>query len=166
MIKNLLPTVWRRSESPIRQAEEHPLFALHREMNQMFDEFFRSFDLSPFGGRKNFGAFSPSVDVQEDEKEVIVKAELPGLDEKDVEVTLADDALTIRGEKKGEKEEKGKDYWHRETSYGSFRRVVPLPEGINTEKADARFKNGVLTVILPRLEEAKGKGKKIAIKAE
>lgn len=166
MIKNLLPTVWRRSESPMRRAEEHPFFALHREMNQMFDEFFRNIDLTPFGGGKSFGTFSPSVDVREDEKEVIVKAELPGLDEKDVEVTLADDALTIRGEKKGEKEEKGKDYWHRETSYGSFRRVIPLPEGINTEKADARFKNGVLTVTLPRLEEAKAKGKRIAVKAE
>ena len=66
---------------------------------------------------------------------MIVKAELPGMDEKDVEVTLADDALTIKGEKKDEKEEKGKDYWHRETSYGSFHRVIPLPEGLNTEKA-------------------------------
>ena len=166
MIKNLLPTVWRRSESPMRRAEEHPFFALHREMNQMFDEFSRSFDLTPFGGGKSFGTFSPSIDVREDEKEVIVKAELPGLDEKDVEVTLADDALTIRGEKKDEKEEKGKDYWHRETSYGSFRRVISLPEGINTEKADARFKNGVLTVTLPRLEEAKVKGKRIAVKTE
>ena len=166
MIKSLLPTVWRRSESPLRRAEEHPFFALHWEVNRMFDDFFHSFDLAPFGERKGFGAFSPSVDVREDEKEVVVKAELPGLDEKDVEVTLTDDALTIRGEKKDEKEEKGKDYWHREASYGSFRRVVPLPKGINTEKADARFKNGVLTVTLPRLEEAKAKGKRIPVKAE
>jgi HSP20 family protein len=88
------------------------------------------------------------------------------LDEKDVEVTLAENGLTIRGEKKDKKEEKGKDCRHRETSYGSFRRIIPLPEGLNTEKADARFENGVLTVTLPRLEEAKGKAKKIAIKAE
>jgi HSP20 family protein len=166
MIKNLLPTVWRKSESPVRREEDHPFFALHREMNRMFDDFFHSFDLTPFGGGTSFATFSPSVDIREDEKEVSIKAELPGLDEKDIEVSLSDDSLTIRGEKKDEKEEKGKEYWHRETSYGSFRRVIPLPEGLDTEKADARFKKGVLTVTLPRLEEAKTKGKRITIKAE
>jgi len=135
-------------------------------MNQMFDEIFRGFDLTPFSAGRSFGAFSPSVDVREGEKEVSIKAELPGLDEKDVEVTLTDDALTIRGEKKEEKEDKGKDYWHRETSYGSFHRVIPLPEGLNQEKVDARFKNGILTVTLPRLEGAKTKEKKIAVKTE
>lgn len=166
MIKNLLPTVWRKSESPVRRAEDHPFFALHREMNRMFDDFFHSFDLTPFGEGRSFATFSPSVDIREDEKEVSVKAELPGLDEKDIEVTLASDSLTIRGEKRDEKEEKGKEYWHRETSYGSFRRVIPLPEGLDTEKADARFKKGVLTVTLPRLEETKTKGKRIAVRAE
>jgi len=165
MIKNLLPTVWRRSESPLRSAEENPFLALHREMNRMFDDFFRGSDLSPFEGRGGWRTFSPSVDVREDEKEVTVKAELPGMDEKEIEVSLADGALTIKGEKKDEKEEKGKDYWHRESSYGAFHRVIRLPEGLNMEKVDARFKNGVLTVILPRLEEAKAKEKRIAIKA-
>ena len=166
MIKNLLPTVWRRSESPLRRADENPFFALHREMNRMFDSFFRGFELSPFEDNRRFGSFSPSVDVREDEKEVTVRAELPGMDEKDIEVNLTDDALTIRGEKKDEKEEKGKDYWHCETSYGSFSRVIPLPEGLNQEKVDARFKNGILTVTLARLEEAKAKGKKITVKTE
>lgn len=166
MIKNLLPTVWRRSDSPLRRAEGHPFLTLQREMNQMFDDVFRGFDLTPFGERRSFGDFSPSVDVQEDEKEVSIKAELPGLEEKDIEVTLTDDALTIRGEKKEEKEDKGKDYFHRETRYGSFIRVIPLPGGLNTEKVDARFKNGVLTITLPRLQDAKTKGKKVAVKAE
>jgi HSP20 family protein len=166
MIKNLLPTVWRRSESPLRRAEDNPFFALHREMNQMFDEFFRDLDLSPLPGGRNWGAFSPSVDVREGETEVTVKAELPGMDEKDIEVSLTDDVLTIKGKKKAEKEEKGKDYWHRETSYGAFRRVIPLPEGLNTQKVDARFKNGVLTITLARLKEAKAKEKRITVKAE
>jgi HSP20 family protein len=135
-------------------------------MNRMFDNFFRGFELSPFEDERSFGSFSPSVDVREGEKEVTVRAELPGMNEKDIEVSLTDDALTIRGEKKDEKEEKGKDYWHRETSYGSFRRVIPLPEGLNQEKVDARFKNGILTVTLARLEEAKAKGKKITVKTE
>ncbi|ABC77598.1 Hsp20/alpha crystallin family protein [Syntrophus aciditrophicus] len=163
MIRNLLPTVWRRSETPLRRAEESPFLALHREMNRMFDDFSRGFDLSPFDGGWSWG-FSPPVDVREDEKEVTVKAELPGMEEKDIEVNLADNGLTIKGEKKAEKEEKGKDNWYRETSYGAFHRFIPLPEGLDKEKVDARFKNGVLTVTLRRLEEAKGK--KIAIKAE
>ena len=163
MIRNLLPTVWRRSETPLRRAEESPFLALHREMNRMFDDFSRGFDLSPFDGGWSWG-FSPPVDVREDEKEVTVKAELPGMEEKDIEVNLADNGLTIKGEKKAEKEEKGKDNWYRETSYGAFHRFIPLPEGLDKEKVDAHFKNGVLTVTLRRLEEAKGK--KIAIKAE
>jgi HSP20 family protein len=166
MIKNLLPTVWRRSESPLRRAEENPFYALHREMNQMFDDFFRGLELSPFAGGRNGGTFSPSIDVREGEKEVTVKAELPGMEEKDIEVNLTDDALTITGEKRDEKEEKGKGYWQREASYGSFRRVVPLPDGLDREKVDARFKNGVLTITLARLEDAKAKSKRIAVKAE
>ncbi len=166
MIRNLLPTIWRRSESPLRRAEENPILDLHREMNRMFDDFSRGSDLSPFESERGWRAFTPSVDVREDEKEVTVKAELPGMDEKEIEVNLADGALTIKGEKKKEKEEQGKDYWHRETSYGTFHRVIRLPEGLNMETVDARFKNGVLTVTLARLEEAKIKEKKIAIKAE
>jgi HSP20 family protein len=168
MIKNLLPAVRRRSDSPLRRAEEHPFFSLQREMNRMFDDIFRGFDLTPFGGGRSFEAFSPSVDVREGEKEVTVKAELPGLNEKDIDVTLTGEALTIRGEKKEEqeKEDEGKGYWRREASYGSFLRMIPLPEGLNTEKVDARFKNGVLTITLPRLKGAKAKGKKVAVKAE
>lgn len=166
MIKSLLPMVRRKSDLPFRQAEEHPFVSLQREMNRMFDDMFRGFELTSFGEGRNLGTFSPSVDVREGEKEVIVRVELPGTDEKDIDVSLTGDDLTIKGEKKDEKEEKGKDYWHRETSYGAFHRTIPLPEGLDMEKVDARFKNGVLTVTLPRLKEAKMKGKKVAIKAE
>jgi HSP20 family protein len=166
MIKNWLPSVWRSSESPLQTAGENPFYALQKEMSRVFDDFSRSFDLAPFGGGKIRGAFSPSVDVTEGEKEITVRAELPGMEEKDIEVNLSADSLTIRGEKREEKEETGKDYWHKETNYGFFSRVIPLPEGLDTEKIDARMKNGVLTIALPKLETTILKGKKIAIKAE
>jgi HSP20 family protein len=134
-------------------------------MNRMFDDFFRASDLAKFEEGEGWEAFSPAIDVKQDEKEVTVKAELPGMDEKGIEVSLSDQGLAIRGEKKAEKEEKGKHYWRREASYGAFSRLVPLPEGLDLEKVDARFRNGILTVTLPRREEARDKEKKIAIKA-
>ncbi|MBW6484887.1 MAG: Hsp20/alpha crystallin family protein [Syntrophobacterales bacterium] len=166
MIKNWLPSVWRRSESPLQAETEHPFHALQREMGRVFDDFSRSFDLTPFGSERGRDVFYPSVDVTEGDKEVTVKAELPGMEEKDIDVSLTDNSLTIRGEKREEREDKGKDYWHKETSYGSFSRVIPLPEGIDTEKVDARFKNGVLTVTMPKLETTITKSRKISIKAE
>jgi HSP20 family protein len=101
----------------------------------------------------------------EDEKEVKIKAELPGLEEKDVEVTLGEDILTIKGEKREDKEEKGEGRWYREPHYGSFSRVIPLPKGLNQEKVDARFKNGVLSITLPRFEVSESKKKKISVEA-
>ena len=88
------------------------------------------------------------------------------MEEKEIEVSLADDALTIQGEKKEEKEQKDKGYYQLERSFGSFRRVLPLPAGVDTQKAEASFKKGVLTITIPKVEEAKSKVKKIAIKAE
>lgn len=165
MIEDLLPTVWRRSELPLRRAEDHSFFALQREMNRMFDDFFRGFDLMPFGDGRNLSLFIPPVDIREDEKEVKIQVELPGMEEKDIDVTVSESALTIRGERKDKREDKGEHYWQKEMNYGSFSRVIPLPEGVDTEKVDARFKNGILTVALPWLEEAKKRVKKIAVKA-
>ena len=166
-IKNLVPSIWRRGGIPLRR-EESPFYAFQREMNRLFDDFFQGFDIAPFGAllEERFGGFSPSIDLKEDDKEVSIKAELPGIDEKDIEVLLSDDALTIKGEKKEEKEERGKDYYHMERTYGSFNRVVPLPLGVDTTNVEAHFKNGVLSIKLPKTEEAKAKGKKIPIKAE
>ncbi len=99
------------------------------------------------------GSFSPRIAVSETEKEVTVSAELPGLDEKNVTVDLDEDTLTIRGEKKEESEEKGRQ-WHRsEVTYGAFERVIALPAHVQGDKAKARFKKGVLTVSLPKLKE-------------
>lgn len=166
MIRDWLPSVWRRSESPLRAEAENPFYALQREMSRVFDDFSRSLDLAPFGVETGGGSFYPSIDVKEGEKEITVRAELPGMEEKDIDVSLVNNSLTIRGEKKEEKEEKGKDYWRRETSYGSFSRTIPLPDEIDTEKVDAHFKNGVLTINIPKLESSSQKHKKITIKTQ
>lgn len=165
--KNLVPSLRRRTDELFKREGEHPFYYLQQEMNRLFDDFFSSTDIAPFGeGGKHLGSFIPSVDVKEDNKEITVKAELPGMDEKDIEVLLMENTLTLKGEKKEEKEEKKKDYYHIERSYGSFNRVIPLPAGIDMQKVNAGFKNGVLTVRLPKTEEAAAKGKKIPVKVE
>ncbi len=153
-----------KSSVPVRREEYHPFSLLRQEMNTLFDNFFRGFDLEPFAGR--FGAFSPNIDVKESEKDISIIAELPGMDEKDIDVSLTRDALTIKGEKKEEKEEKRKDYYRMERSFGSFSRTIPLPAEIDTDKVKADFKKGVLTVTLPKTAKAIKETKKIPVKAE
>jgi HSP20 family protein len=166
-LKDLVPAMWGAKNVQVRQEDDHPFYSLQRDMNRIFDDFFKGFETIPAGMLEgHLGAFSPTVDMKEGEKELTIKAELPGMDEKDIEVSLADDTLTIQGEKKEEKEEKGKGYYHAERSFGSFRRVLPLPAGIDTRKAEASFKKGVLTITVPKTEEAKRKVKKIEIKTE
>lgn len=166
-IKNLLPSIWNRETAPAWREEERAFFPIQREMNRIFDDFFRGWDLaSPGTAEGRFGFFQPSIDVKHSEKEIFVKAELPGLDEKDIEVLLTDDALTIRGEKRDEKEEKGKTYYHMERSYGFFNRVIPLPADVDQKKVQAQFKNGVLSITLQKTQEEKAKGKKIPIKTD
>lgn len=165
-IRDLVPSFWRRTEVPSPTQEEQPFYSLQREMNRLFDDFFRSFDIAPLRwGTEPFKGFHPLVDLKENDKEFLIKAELPGIDEKDIEVNLFDDHLTIRGEKKEEKEDKGSNYHRIERSYGSFNRVIPLPEKVDTKKVTASFKNGVLSITLPKTEEAKTKGTKVPIKA-
>ncbi len=107
----------------------------------------------------------PAVDVTETEGGYEVVAELPGMDEKNIEVKLANHTLTIKGEKRDEKEETKKDYYMRERSFGSFQRSFTLPEGVDTDKIEASFKKGVLTVTVPKTAEAKKAEKKITVKA-
>ena len=107
----------------------------------------------------------PSVDVAETDNDVQVTAELPGVDEKDIDVTLADRALTIKAEKRAEKKEEGKQYHMVERSYGSFTRNVLLPCDVDQEAADAKFDKGVLSIILPKSAEARRKTKTIKIES-
>ena len=153
----------------------HPFEAFRREFDRMFENFASA--LPAFGGGRDpfdidtlrrapagFGAI-PAVDVVEKEGEYAITAELPGLDEKDVEVTVADGVITLKGEKKAEREEKKKDYYLAERSYGSFRRSFRLPEDVDAAKIDAAFKQGVLTLRLPKSPAAQPKTQKIEVKS-
>ena len=150
-----------------------PFLSLRQEMDRLFDDFGRGFwrlptrrsifDVEPFWG----GAWetTPAVDITESEKAYELTAELPGMDEKNIEVKVANGNLIIKGEKQEEKEEKKKDYYMRERNFGSFERRFEVPEGVDVEKIEASFKKGVLTVTLPKSVEAQKSEKKIAIKA-
>jgi len=161
-IRNLVP--FGKKDVPVKREDEHPFSLLRREMDSLFDNFFRGFDLEPFESR--MGAFSPKVDVTENDKEIKISAELPGMEEKDIDVSLQKDMLTIKGEKKEEKEDKGKDYYRMERSYGSFSRTIPLPVEVETDKVEAKFKKGVLSITLPKTAKAVSETKKIAVKVE
>lgn len=159
-IKNLLPDVVQRKKD-----NDHPFYSLQREMNSLFDNFFHGVDVAPRGfAASGKGMFTPSIDVKENEKEFIIKAELPGVEEKDIDVTVTNDSVTIKGEKKEEKEDKDKNYYYMERSYGSFSRVIPLKAEIESNKAEARFKNGILDIKIPKNQSAKAKGTKVPIK--
>ncbi len=153
-----------KSRIPAKREELHPFSLLRREMNTLFDNFFRGFEIEPF--RSRLGVFNPRIDVKESDKDISVTAELPGLENKDIDVSLTRDSLTIKGEKKEEKEEKGKDYYRMERSFGSFNRTIPLPAEIDTDKVKAEFKKGLLIINLPKTEKAVKETKKIPVKAE
>jgi HSP20 family protein len=145
-------------------AGEDPFTAMRREMDRLFDEMSRGFGL-PRGVWGGEGGAGLRLDVKETDKAVEVHAELPGVDEKDVQLELADNVLTIKGEKKQDKQEQDKGYYLVERAYGSFMRRVPLPVEVDEDKVEARFKNGVLTVILPKSPTVEAKTRKIEIKS-
>jgi HSP20 family protein len=145
-----------------------PLRAWEREIDRMFEEFpffrwprFR--ELEPFRFPRELRLQAPTLDMYEDKNEVVVKAEMPGLTKDDIEITLSDSTLILKGEKKKEEEVKEKDYYRCEREYGSFLRTVELPAEVKVEGAKASFKNGVLEVRLPKSEAAKKKEVHVAV---
>jgi HSP20 family protein len=166
--------VVKNEEKKPQTTEFRPFETLRREVDRLFDDFAwgswrlpapRSlFDLEPFWRGETSWGKVPAVDFVDTEKTYEVTAELPGMDEKNVEVRFTSGVLSIKGEKKEEKEEKKKDYHLSERRYGSFQRSFTVPDGVDTEKIEATFKDGVLTVILPKTPEAQKKEKHIAIK--
>jgi HSP20 family protein len=164
-IRDLIP--WSRQENRLpvpvsaeRERDPHPLQSLHRDVNRLFDDVFRNFGMPAFAGFDRLSAL-PHLELGETDKEIRVTAELPGMDEKDVEIFVEDGALTLRGEKKSEVEDQDRGYSER--SYGRFERRIGLPRGIERDKVSATFKNGVLTVTLPRTEAAEQNIRRIPV---
>ena len=139
-------------------------------MDRLFDDFSSGFwrgslfDMAPPRGAEATFRTMPAVDVAEADKAYEITAELPGLDEKNIEVKLANGVLSIKGEKQEEKEEKQKDYYRRERSFGSFERSFQVPDHVDEDKIEASFKNGILSVTLPKSAEAQKQAKKIEVK--
>ncbi|MBX4924411.1 Hsp20/alpha crystallin family protein [Rhizobium binae] len=161
-----------KTAAPVQTESRMRLHNLLQEVDALFDEF------RPFDWRLPSNIFgfqiprtsqaewqvAPAIDLVEKDGAYEISAELPGLDEKNVEIRLSNHTLTIRGEKSEEKEDKQKDYYLSERRYGSFQRSFQLPEGVDADKIDARFAKGVLTVTLPKTFEAKKAEKKITVK--
>ena len=141
---------------------DNPFVSLQNEIDRLFDDFTRGFP-SLSMGNGGMTAMVPTMDVAETDKEIEITAELPGLEEKDVQINVADNILTIRGEKKAEKEQKDKNYRMVERSYGAFERSLELPEGVNADAIKANIDKGVLKVTVPK--PAPAQVKKIEVKS-
>lgn len=162
-MRDLIPWSRERSSMPSPWREEwSPISSLRREMDRLFEDFFRTPAFTRFG---EFGGGLttswPSIDVQEKDNEVVVTAEVPGMSDKDVELFVDNGMLTIRGEKKGERQERG----YSERFFGRFERHIPLPTSVDEEHCRADFRDGLLTIHLPKTMEAQDR-KRIPINAE
>lgn len=175
-LKNLLtPWNWFKKEEEQSQSarsqnvsgsSDHPLARFHRDLDQLFDNVFQGFPLSP-GRRENgnsWGGFIlPHVDISEDKKQYTITVEVPGVAEKDIQMTLTDGTLMIQGEKRSEQEDKNKHYHRVERSYGSFQRMLSLPTDADENTVEAKFKNGVLTITIAKDPQAKSPVRHIPI---
>jgi HSP20 family protein len=163
-IRDLIPWNWGKRQVPVRREQSEPLRSLQNDINRAFDNFWRGFDLPWPSTSSAWSVSMPNVDVSETDKEIEVTADLPGMDEKDIDVSLAEGLLTIRGEKKSEVEKKEKEYYLQERTFGSVERVIPLPDTVDLDSANATFKNGVLTIKLTKKPEAAASTKRITVR--
>jgi HSP20 family protein len=178
-LKEIVPWRWgglRRWDDEERPFESflREMDTLHKDMDRLFDDFWKgsghhSMMTTPrhsmMGAPWQYSEVMPRVDETEDEKAFHIRVELPGMDQDDVDINLANGMLTIRGEKKREDEEKGKDFYRKERSFGAFRRTLPIPAEVDENAIDATFKKGVLCIELPKTEAARKKVTHIDIKA-
>jgi HSP20 family protein len=157
---SLIP--WKNKTGELPEGRLSPLTDIRTEVNRLFDSFLRE----PFGSLSdsvaNWSRWAPSLDVAENDTTVTVRAELPGVDPKEIDITVTGDRLTISGEKKETIEDKDREVYHRETRYGNFSRTLQLPAGVDVQKVSADYANGVLTVTLQKTPAAQAK--KIPIK--
>lgn len=168
----------KKQEKPVEKPAAnvwHPLEILRREVDRLFEDFngdawyqpFRRsmFEFQPIWRRTSALGVAPPVEITEKEKSFEISVELPGIHEKDLEVTLANGVLRIKGEKKEETEEKKKDYYVSERRYGSFERSFQIPDAVDTGAISAKFSAGVLKLTLPKTQEAQTKERKIEVRA-
>jgi HSP20 family protein len=147
----------------------NPIKQIQQEMDQIFESVFRGFGFSPLAsesslpGRLGDGMLKPSWDLGATDKAYTINVEIPGVDEKNIKLEIACGALTIQGEKKQAKEEKDKNYYRVEQSYGSFQRVLSLPGDVDQDGITANLKNGVLTIMMPRKARPKPGSRQIAV---
>ncbi|WCM48507.1 Hsp20/alpha crystallin family protein [Pseudomonas sp. WJP1] len=164
------------SQHPVSSDLWRPLEKLRQQVDHLFEEFNRGsglspfsrglFDVEPFWKRELIGHGLPAVDITEKDKSFEITAELPGMDQKNIELKLSNGNLIIKGEKKEDKEEKRKGYYLSERHYGSFERVFNLPKGVDVEKIEASFSKGVLSISLPKKPETMKADKVVPIKAD
>ena len=176
-LKNILtPWNWFKKEEeqqvirPQRSGRDsavsHPLMRFHNEIDQIFDQFYHGFPLFPLRWpqeRSKGGVVFPQLNIVENKNAYTITVDVPGVEEKDIELTVQEGALTIRGEKQTEKEDQDNQYHRVERSYGSFQRVLSLPADAEEDKIDAKFKNGVLTITVAKNTTMTSSGRKIAI---
>lgn len=183
-IKKWIPWNWFKKEEegagfpvPVRRTKKgmggrysdlSPVTYFHQEIDRIFDDFFSAWPSLGMDRRYEptmaGGMLKPTLDLSATEKEYAITVEIPGVDEKDVKLELANDTLTIRGEKSQEKEEKDKNYYRMERSYGSFQRVLSLPDDVDQDSIKAKFKNGVLKVTMHRKALPHSDVKRIEVK--
>ncbi len=163
-VKDLIPWVRKTEPGRAETAQDNPILALQREMNQVFEQLWSRFGRD-FGSLDwPFGQSEAKADIVQTDDAVEISIELPGMSMEDIEVSISDDQLTVKGEKKIERQEEKKGYYLSERSYGSIWRTLPLPPGVDATKAEATFKHGVLTIRLPHSAEAKSKVRHIEVK--
>lgn len=148
-----------------RRGEVAPFRSLREEIDRVFDDFFRGWPRPWSGGWPSAleSVTAPTIDLKETEKEFVVSAEVPGVTKDQLNISIAEDSVTLQGERKAEKEKKEENYHYKESSYGSFQRVIPLPAAVVADKAKAKLKDGVLTLILPKAEPSPKKQIKIKV---
>jgi HSP20 family protein len=164
-IRDLMPWNWPQSAPSERVESDDPLRSLQTDINRAFESFWQRLPAPRFraGWDMSFDGGAPPVNIAETEKELEVTIELPGVDEGDIEVALSDSVMTITGEKRLEREDRYKEYYLSERSFGAFRRVIPLPLSVDEDQVHATFKNGVLTVAVPKTEESKKHVRRITV---
>ena len=162
-------SIRKRRDARATACQSNAFGSLHREIDRLFEDFTRG-RLGMLGGQGNL---MPSIDVSENDKEIEIAVELPGLERKDVEISIDDDVLTIRGEKKVEekKEDKNKNYHVTERGYGVFYRALQLPPGVDPSKVQATMSNGVLKITIPKparsqAEEDRGQGSRLTLRPQ